>query len=211
MEKEKRLIIFSLTVPTGISYQLFKSYLFITNVKLLQMIAHRSLSGSSEVFAKWQCPTPQIVLTFTFSESQCWLTCIGPNHCCRLWGLNCRHTKWETYWVMSNQVTHSSKSSACIAKKKKKTCNYKYTTYPLHLLKWDVIINGFSNRKDYWNIICTAVILFVSWKHNMTLYLCFFLHFLRIQCHSLLKCLLFKGHVRLINMTKENWPLWLLR
>lgn len=78
-------------------------------------------SNCSDIYIQWE-------------SSQCWLTCIGPNHCCRLWGLNCRHTKWETYWVMSNQVTHSSKSSACIAKKKKKTCNYKYTTYPLHLL-----------------------------------------------------------------------------
>lgn len=34
------------------------------------MIAPVSLGGSSEVFAKWQSPTPQIVLTFTFSESQ---------------------------------------------------------------------------------------------------------------------------------------------
>lgn len=52
MEKRKRLISFSATVPRGISYQPFDSYLFITNVMLLQMIALRNLGGSGEVFAK---------------------------------------------------------------------------------------------------------------------------------------------------------------
>lgn len=49
---EKRLINFSATVPEGISYQPFNSYLFKTNVMLLQMIALRNVGGSSKVFVK---------------------------------------------------------------------------------------------------------------------------------------------------------------
>lgn len=51
-KKEKGLISFSATASRGSSYQPFNSYLFKTNVMPHQMIALRSLGGSSEVFCE---------------------------------------------------------------------------------------------------------------------------------------------------------------
>lgn len=52
MEKRKRLISFSATSPKGILCQPFNSYLFKTNVTLLQMVALTTVGGSSKLFVQ---------------------------------------------------------------------------------------------------------------------------------------------------------------
>lgn len=119
-KKEKRLIGFSETAPRGISYQPFNSYLFITNVKLLQMTVLRRLCGSSEVFffAKWLCPTSQIVLTFAFSESQGEAVLFAR---ALITAAAAEDSPTEGsalhrgVWLRSNRVTHLIKSSAWLA------------------------------------------------------------------------------------------------
>lgn len=104
-------------------------------------------------------------------SSQGWFICIGLNHCCRLWGLNCSHTERATYclkmkWLISNHVTHSIKSSAWITFRKPHDQWLPFgcwllklnTQYPSYR-NWAVIGKGFSNKKRYCNISFTAILL----------------------------------------------------
>lgn len=160
MEKMKRLMSFSATVPRGISYQLFNSYLFKTNAMLLQMIGLRSLCGSSEVFCQMtvshlsNCSDIYI----QWESSRGWVICMGLNHCCGLRGLNCSHTERATYcleikWLMSNSVTPLIRIGQLLLK-----LNSQYASYP----NWHVILISHT-------ALITSVIacLLGAWKKHL--------------------------------------------